>query len=133
MEEKLGYKIRKIRKIKNFSQAFMAKRLKISQAAYSRLESGRVRMNKAKLMRVASVLKIKTDKIKNFNEQLVFRLGTPAKGTALLVRNENIYNISSLEKMKEVYEKLLKEKDARIKALEEMISNKKSKLRGVTL
>lgn len=45
METHLGLKIRKIREIKNFDQTYVAKKLGISQSAYSALEKGKVKIN----------------------------------------------------------------------------------------
>ena len=36
----IGYKIKNIRELKNFTQEYMAEKLDISQAAYSKMEKG---------------------------------------------------------------------------------------------
>jgi transcriptional regulator with XRE-family HTH domain len=107
MKERLGYNIRKIREIKNISQDFMAKYLNISQAAYSRLENGITKIDDNKLARVAAALSVETEAIRNFNEQLVLNVSAPATGLP--------------EKIKEVYEKLLLEKEAQIRILAEIM------------
>ena len=122
MEERLGYKIRKIREIKNISQDFVAKHLNISQAAYSKLEIGKTKVDDDKLTRIAAALEVKPDIIENFNERFIFNVRLPTEGAFLVIRGETIYNINSLKKMQEVYEKLLMEKDKRIKILEQMVN-----------
>lgn len=109
MKNGLGYKIRKIRELKNISQDYVAIRLEISQAAYSCIESDKVKIDESKLMNIAAALNVETKVIKNFNEQTVL--------------STSFYDGSaSLEKLKDIYEKLLIEKDARIKILEKIVN-----------
>ena len=60
MKERLGYKIRKIREIKNISQDFIVKYLNMSHAAYSSIENGKTKIDESKLTRIATALGIKT-------------------------------------------------------------------------
>ena len=74
MGQSSGYKIRKIREIKNISREYMAKHLGISRRAYSYIEKDKVKIDEKQLMRIAAALKVKTDVIENFNVQTVFKL-----------------------------------------------------------
>jgi len=115
MKKSLGYKIRKIREIKNISQDYVAKHLGIGQGSYSGIESGKIKVNEKKLIRIAAALNVDIDVIKNFNEETIFNLwlsGSYDSGS----------NLNSLEKLQDIYEKLLKEKDSRIKLLEAMLN-----------
>ena len=105
----LGYKIRKIREFKNISQDYVAIHLGISQAAYSRIESNNLKIDENKLLKIAIALNVEIDVIKNFNEQTV------------LTRCSYSDGFNPFEKIKE-YEQLLKEKEARIKILEEILN-----------
>ena len=118
METTIGYKIRKVRKIKGLSQQYVAKKLGISQAAYSSIESGKTNVNEKKLECIAAAIDVEPDVIKNFNEQVVFNSCTQSSFS-------NTDYINSLEKIQKVYKKLLKEKDARIKVLEQLVSKER--------
>ena len=111
----LGYKIKKIREFKNISQHYVATHLGVSQAAYSRIENNTLKIDENKLMKIATALNIEIDIIKNFNEQSV------------LNRCSYSDNCSPFEKLKE-YEKLLIEKNTRIKMLEEMLNKESNNL-----
>lgn len=118
MEKSLGYKIRKIREIKNISQDYAAKYLGISQGAYSSIESGKVKINEKKLIRIAAAFNVDIDVIKNFNEEAIFNLW-------LSNSYDTSKNLNPLEKLQDIYEKLLKEKDSHIKLLQTIL-NKES-------
>ena len=120
MYQTIGYKIRKIREVKGFSQEYVSSKLGITQKSYSKIESGATKVDEEKLERIAAVLDVEKDVIKNFSEQFVFH--SCAQFAAGYI---NTNHINPLEKMQEVYEKLLSEKDARIKMLERLVKEKK--------
>ena len=109
MKNSLGYKIRKIRELKNISQNYVAIHLGISQAAYSSIESDKVKIDENKLMKIATALCVETNVIRNFNEQTV-------------LSTSSYDDSASLEKLKDMYERLLIEKDSRIKTLEKIVN-----------
>lgn len=117
MNNALGNNIRKIREMKNISQDYIARSLGISQAAYSALESDKTKIDEAKLLKIASILDVSTEAIKNFNEQIAIN-----SYAQLEYKN----NIALIEKIQEVYEKLVAEKDERIKLLEEILKKNRS-------
>jgi|TARA_B110000902_G_C13972701_1_gene461779 transcriptional regulator with XRE-family HTH domain len=67
----IGLKIRKIRDLKGFSQEYMAEKLNISQAAYSKLEKNQ-NMNFNKLEEVAKILELDSMDVLNFEDSHVF-------------------------------------------------------------
>ena len=73
---------------------------------------------KEKLERIAAALDVEADVIKNFSEQVVFNSCTQSGYI-------NTNHINPLEKIQEVYKKLLEEKDARIKVLEQLVSKER--------
>ena len=114
METHIGNKIRKIREIKGYSQEYMSSKLGIAQNSYSKMERGETNVDEEKLSQIAIVLEVEKEMIKNFNEQAVFNSCNQSGYI-------NTQNINPLEKLQEVYEKLLAEKDLRIKLLEGML------------
>lgn len=68
----IGYKIKKIREIRNYSQEYMAERLGISQVAYSRLETGKTKFDLNRMQDIASILEIDPVFLLTFDESVVF-------------------------------------------------------------
>lgn len=68
----IGNKIKNIRELKNLTQGYMAERLDISQAAYSKLEKGETKVSDEKLSQIAEVLEVKPEDIKAFDSQKYF-------------------------------------------------------------
>lgn len=110
MENSLGIKIKKVRELRNFGQQHMAERLGISQSSYSDIENGKTRISEEKLSQIAQVLEVSPEAIKSFNEAVIFN-NSPQSGYF----NTNYYN--PIEKIQELYERLLKEKDEQINLL----------------
>ena len=57
----IGDKIRKIRESKDYSQEYMATKLKITQPSYARLESGCTRLSIDRLEKRAELLEVRTE------------------------------------------------------------------------
>lgn len=68
----IGIKVRKLRELKNFTQEYMAHRLNVSQATYSRLEKDDAYLTIAQLQKIAEILEIKVEDLINFTERYVF-------------------------------------------------------------
>jgi transcriptional regulator with XRE-family HTH domain len=116
--------LEKIRKLKGFSQQYMAGQLNISQNAYSKIERREKKKIDAKtLTEICEVLEIEIEALQNFDpfrgiEQLENINLTPTLISRIL---------TSLEKVTILYESIILEKDARIKDLEYTISLLKKK------
>ena len=67
MEKNMGLKIRKIREIKGFSQDYMAKKLAISQRAYSKLENQQTRLTWERIHAIAGILQLDRLDLISFN------------------------------------------------------------------
>ena len=65
MNKELGYRIRKIREFRNYTQAYIADRLHIRQNTYSRIENGIIEISKERLHQIALILDIATSDILN--------------------------------------------------------------------
>ena len=114
MENLSGTNIRKIRELKNIGQQYMAEKLGISQSSYSDIENNRTKITNEKLEKIAQVLSVNVDAIKNFSESVVFNSCTKSGCY-------NTYNINPLDKIQDLYERLLNEKEAQIASLKEQI------------
>lgn len=68
----IGARIKNVRELKNFSQQYMAERLQVSQAAYSKLENGETKVSDEKLSQIAEILEVSTEDIKAFDSQKYF-------------------------------------------------------------
>jgi transcriptional regulator with XRE-family HTH domain len=66
----IGSNIKKIRELKNFTQAHVAKKLGMSQSNYARIENGRVKFDADKLRQIAVVLETTVKTIEFFDEKL---------------------------------------------------------------
>jgi transcriptional regulator with XRE-family HTH domain len=72
--KKIGEKIAKLRELKNFRQEYMADKLKIQQAAYSAIETGKTDIKYSQLEKVAEILEIDLAKLIGFDEKTVFNV-----------------------------------------------------------
>lgn len=65
-------KIRNIRELKNLTQEYMAEKLGITQAGYSKIENGSTVLTYAKLTQIAIILDINIEDIIAFDSQRYF-------------------------------------------------------------
>lgn len=107
----LGRNISKLRELKGIKQEDFAKMLKITQQAVSKMESKKD-IDDATLQKIADKLGMTPDSIKEFNLDTMIQTVHQHSGN-----NGNIININPVDKIVELYEKLLKEKDGIIKSL----------------
>ena len=86
----LHEKIRKVREFKDLSQDYVARRLNISQEAYSNWEKGRPRLTLDKLRAIAEVLEVNPMDIVDLQESSLFKSlhGKGATGSDDLHANE---------------------------------------------
>lgn len=121
MDSVVGYKIRKIREIKNFSQKYMADKLSISQSFYSDIENCKTEISNEKLEEIARILEVNSDTIKNFNDQVIFN-------TCSQSGYYNTNNIFSIEKIEALYKEISKVKDEHILQLQNIIQSLKEEI-----
>ncbi len=112
----IGLKIKKVREIKNLSQCYVAKKLCISQAAYSSIENGKTKIPETKLKLIATIFGVKPETITNFNEHIILNYFSESEEVSK----------NTIEKIQELYEKLVNEKESRIKELENELKKHKS-------
>lgn len=111
----VGKKIRGVRELQGLSQDYVASMLGISQATLSNIENGEVGIIFERLFELSSILSVDVNMILNFDKDVFFN-NCKQSG----IQNQYTFNDGEI---REVYEKLLEEKDKRILLLERLISN----------
>jgi transcriptional regulator with XRE-family HTH domain len=112
---KIGKNIRSIRELKNYKQDYMADQLGITQRAYSKIENDEVAINVDKLYDIANILQVQVSELLPDQGKQVFNNFGNNKENGLVVNN--------YQTEKELYEKLLTQKDALISQLEKHITH----------
>lgn len=74
-------KIKNIRELKNFTQDYIAERLGVTQAAYSKIESGATKISYAKIVDIAKILEIEVEELLAFDGQKYFNSFNNVKGS----------------------------------------------------
>lgn len=96
----IGHKIKSIRELKNLTQEYMAEKLDISQAAYSKLEKGNTKISEDKLNKIAEILEVNPEDITDFDNKKVLNSFNSIKGN-----NSNInYNDQDANIIRKLYE-----------------------------
>ncbi len=119
----IGTKIRKIRELKNYTQAYMAEQLGIAQNSYSRYENPDTDLKPDLLQQIADILEVTPEQIAGFDEKVVLNNPTFHQGsTGLNYGTMNHYSIDpKIEKLYEDQIALLKKQnemlEARVKEL----------------
>ncbi|MEI6316373.1 MAG: helix-turn-helix transcriptional regulator [bacterium] len=121
----IGKKIERIRELRGMKQDTLAHGLGISQQAVSKMEQSK-EIDDEKLLKVAEILGVTVDAIKNFNEDSVLNL----------IQNNNdnsannsliAYQFNPIEKIVELYERLLTSEKQKVELLESLLKNKDKK------
>lgn len=120
-----GHNIRRTRIEKNIKQEAMADLVHLSQPAISKYENLKV-IDEEMLLRFARALNVPVEYLKTLEEEapsVVFENITNnnnATGSSGVVMND-LNNFNPLEKLTELYERMLKERDEKIIALEKRV------------
>ena len=115
-------KIKNIRELKNLTQGYMAEKLGMSQAGYSKIESGATQLSYAKIVEISKILGVETEELLAFDSQKYFNSFNNVKGSnngSVTIKMEDkdinsIYeeNVNLLRKLLEKTEsELIKYKD----------------------
>jgi len=114
----IGRNIRRLRELRGMKQETLAQKLGVTQQAISHLEQSET-IDEDKLQKVAEVLEINAEDIRNFREDLIFHNNVNDNGTVFNYIDQ--YQTNSLEKVIEIYERLIKEKDTLLQQKDEVI------------
>jgi len=127
--QRLGIHIRKLRQLKNYTQSYMAERLKMSSSGYGKLERGDTDISMKRLEAVASILGVSIDEIIFFDEENYINNKTKNAKVGSSLRYENRQaDTSHLNSAKDGHERLiaqLKEENRYLKELFQSLLHKK--------
>lgn len=74
-------KIKNLRELKNFTQEYMAEKLGITQAAYSKMENGTNKISYAKIVDISNIFGVKPEELLAFDSQKFFNSFNNVKGS----------------------------------------------------
>lgn len=119
LQMKIGQKIQRVREIKGLKQISVAKSLEITQQRLSQIEQAE-EINDKLLKKIAKALNTTCISIQDFEE------GHPINSPHTFPSDQGINSQKSItDKIIEIYEKLLQEKDKRIEFLQNQLSESK--------
>lgn len=109
----IGRNVQRIREMKGLKQDALAQRLGITQQAVSNMEQSES-IDDERLDLIAEILEVTREYIKSFREEAVFNNNAYDHST---IFNYVEQYLNPVEKIVELYERLLSEKDATIEML----------------
>ncbi|QSW87528.1 helix-turn-helix transcriptional regulator [Flavobacterium endoglycinae] len=122
----IGRKISRIRELRDMKQEALAYALGMSQQSISIIENSET-VDEEKLKAIAEVLGVSAEGIKNFSEEAVLNIigNTLSEGSMI---NGNAYNcnFNPLDKVVELYERLVLAEKEKVEYLEKIIQKIKS-------
>jgi len=111
-------KIRNIRELKNYTQEYMAERLGVTQAGYSKIEKGKTSLSYEKLVEIGRILDVRVEDIISFDYDRYFNNFNKITG------NNNgsiLINADNTSVLRELYED-------KIRLLEKLLNRTESEL-----
>ena len=126
----IGRKISRIRELRGMKQETLAEELGISQQAVSNIEQSET-IDDEKLEEIAKVLGVTKEGIENFSEEAVFNIinntynNNSSDSSTLIASSVNYQpNFNTVEKIVDLYERLLKAEQDKITYLEKLLKEK---------
>lgn len=122
----IGYKIRRLRELKGMKQETLAKTMGITRQAISKIEQSET-VEEDILNRVADALELSTDAIRKFNEEAVLNIiSSTLHHTSGLINYSPTFNFNPVDKLVELYERLLQSEKDKYDQLETILKKNKS-------
>ncbi|MFD2940972.1 helix-turn-helix domain-containing protein [Flavobacterium notoginsengisoli] len=122
----IGRKISRIRELRDMKQEALAQALGTNQQAISAIENSET-IDDAKLAEVAKALGVSAEAIKNFSEENVinyFNTFTDSHGNFGNFASGAICNFNPLDKVVELYERLVQSEKDKVEYLEKLLKEK---------
>ena len=121
----IGRKISKIRELKGMKQETLASLIGVSQQTISRIEQSE-EVDEERLGQIAKALEVSVEAILNFSEDAVINhMNNIHNNHDSSVNAVIYYQLSPVDKIVELYERLLKSERKQIELLEKQLNNKK--------
>ncbi len=123
----IGRKIVRIRELKGMKQETLASMIGVSQQTVSRIEQSE-EVDEDKLKLIADALGVTVEAIQNFNEDAVINhMNNIHNNHDSSVNAVIYYQLSPIEKIVELYERLLKAEQQKVSLLEKLLEKKDEK------
>ena len=120
----IGRNISRIRELKGMKQEALATAIGVSQQSVSNIEASEI-VDEEKLKAIAEVLGISVEAIKNFSEEAVLNIiGNTYNDSSVVNGNAYNCNFNPLDKVVELYERLLSAEKEKITYLEKLANKK---------
>jgi len=119
----IGRKISRIRELRGMKQEALAFELGISQQAVSNMERN-AEIEANLLIQVAEALGVTPQAIENFSEEAVFNIINNTFQDSSSNNNNYLCTINPLDKIIELYERLLEAEKSKIEYLEKLLKDK---------
>ncbi|PKQ45095.1 helix-turn-helix domain-containing protein [Confluentibacter flavum] len=123
----IGRKIGRIRELRGMKQETLAEKLGISQQAVSKIEQSE-KIEDDKLEQIANVLGVTKEGIENFSDEAVFNIinntyNNNSSDNSTLISSSVNYQptFNTVEKIVELYERLVKAEKDKIEYLEKLL------------
>jgi len=121
--EKVLRRIRENRKLKGYSHDYMATMLDISPSAYNKLERNETTLSLERLLVITDILELPITEVLDIKTGDIFNQDLKDNSIGR-VETLNQDNKEKTEKIEQLYQQLLTEKDETIKMLKDLISRK---------
>lgn len=119
----IGRKISRIRELRGLKQEALAIELGVSQQTVSNIEKSES-IEAALLAQVAEILGVTPEAIENFSEEAVFNIINNTFQDSSSNNNNYLCTINPLDKIIELYERLLEAEKAKLDYLERLLKGK---------
>ncbi len=120
----IGRKISRIRELRDMKQEALAQALGTSQQTVSAIENSET-IDEAKLEEIAKILGVSVEGIKNFSEEAVLNIiGNTLNDGSIINGNAYNCNFNPLDKVVELYERLVQSEKDKVEYLEKLLKEK---------
>ncbi|MNQ43665.1 helix-turn-helix protein [compost metagenome] len=120
----IGRNISRIRELKGMKQEALANAIGVSQQSVSNIE-GSETVDEEKLQAIAEVLGVTAEAIKNFSEEAVLNIiGNTYNDSSVVNGNAYNCNFNPLDKVVELYERLVQAEKDKVEYLERLFKDK---------
>jgi transcriptional regulator with XRE-family HTH domain len=120
----IGRKISRIRELRDMKQEALAQALGTNQQAISAIENSET-IDEEKLKAIAEVLGVSVEGIKNFSEEAVLNIiGNTLNDGSVINGNAYNCNFNPLDKVVELYERLVQSEKEKVEYLEKLLKGK---------
>lgn len=122
----IGRNISRLRELRGIKQLALAEAIGVSQQTISTIENSET-VDDEKLMQIAEVLGVSAEAIKNFSEEAVFNYFTNFYDSSTAQVNNNGCNFNPLDKVIELYDKLVQAEKDKVAYLEKLLKDNSKK------